>query len=90
MNNIGFAISAFSLIFIYFGLSFPVSHHIAMVVGYAALQFGNIWMVMLFGLLAAILGGYTQRAVNTHGDAHIDMPATMIALFSFIILGIFG
>lgn len=89
MANIGFAISAASLIFIYFGLSFPVSHHIAMVAGYAAIQFGNIWMAMLFGLLAAILGEYTQRAVNTHVDTHIDMPAAMIALFSLIILGIF-
>lgn len=89
MANIGFAISAASLIFIYFGLSFPVSHHIAMVAGYAAIQFGNIWMAMLFGLLAAILGEYTQRAVNTHVDTHIDMPATVIALFSLIILGIF-
>lgn len=89
MANIGFAISAASLIFIYFGLSFPVTHHIAMVAGYAAIQFGNIWMAMLFGLLAAILGEYTQRAVNTHVDTHIDMPATVIALFSLIILGIF-
>ena len=90
MNNIGFAISAFSLIFLYFKLKFPVSHHITMVAGYAALAFGNVWLGALFGMLAAIAGGFITRGINTHVDTHWDMPATVIAPFSMIIFLLSG
>lgn len=90
IETIGFVISATSLIFTYFGLSFPVSHHVTMVTGFAAITFGNIWLPILFGILAAVSGDYTQRAINTHVDTHIDMPGTIIALWSFVILGILG
>ncbi|MFD2628932.1 hypothetical protein [Oceanobacillus kapialis] len=88
VNNLGFAISAASLIFLYFGLQFPASHHITMVAGYAALAFNSVWIAALFGLVVVIAGEYTQRAFNTHVDTHIDMPAINIAFFSFLILGI--
>ena len=90
MNNIGFAISAFSLIFLYFKLQFPVSHHVTMVAGYAGLAFGSIWAAALFGALAALAGEFIQRAVNTHVDSHWDMPATVIAPFSALIFLLAG
>jgi len=90
IETIGFVISATSLIFLYFGLSFPVSHHVTMVAGYAAMTFGNIWMAIVFGVLALISGEITERSVNTYVDTHIDMPGAMIALWSFLILAPFG
>lgn len=88
INNIGFAISAISLIFVYFGLLFPVSHHISMVAGYAALAFGNVLLAAIIGLFATIAGDYIQRFVNTHVDTHVDMPAAVISLFSFVIFAL--
>ncbi|MFD1412210.1 hypothetical protein [Oceanobacillus jeddahense] len=88
MDNIGFTISAASLIFLYFGLKFPVSHHVSMVAGFAAIALGSPWLAALFGLFAVITGEYVQRLFNTHVDTHIDMPAIVIATWSFIILGI--
>lgn len=86
INSIGFAMSAFSLIFLYMGLNFPTSHHVTMVAGYAAAAFGNIWLGALFGLLACVFGELEVRTTNKNVDTHIDMPAATIALFSFIIL----
>lgn len=88
ISSFGFAISAVSLIFLYFGLEFPVSHHVSMVAGYAALAFGNVWIAAIFGILAVITGEYVQRFVNTHVDTHLDMPAIIIASWSFVILGV--
>jgi len=88
--TIGFVVSTTTLIFIYFGLTFPVSHHVSMVAGIAAITFGNIWMAILFGILAVITGDFVQRYTNTYVDTHLDMPATVIALWTFVILGFFG
>lgn len=88
INSIGFALSAFSLIFLYFGLKFPVSHHITMVAGYAALTFGSVWAGALFGLLAVLLGELIIRIINTQTETHIDMPAIVIASLSILILGV--
>lgn len=90
VNNLGWAISAVTLMFLWTGLPFPVSHHITMVTGYAALQFNNIWIAAVFGLLAMISGEYVQRMFNNHVDSHIDMPAVVIAFLSVIILGVLG
>ncbi|GEN88056.1 hypothetical protein MKY30_22255 [Oceanobacillus sp. FSL W8-0428] len=88
IDNIGFTISAASLIFLYFGLKFPVSHHVSMVAGHAAIALASPWLAALFGLFAVITGEYVQRLFNTHVDTHIDMPAIVIAFWSFIVLGV--
>jgi len=90
VNNIGFTIGAVSLIFLYFGLDFPITHHVLMVAGFAALVFNNIFIAAAFGVVACILGEFIQRTFNTNVDSHIDMPASVIAPLSFIILTIFG
>jgi len=90
VGSLGFAISATTLIFAYFGLSFPTSHHVTMVAGIAALTFGNIWMAILFAVLAVISGDFMQRYTNTYVDTHLDMPATIIALWTFVLMGIFS
>lgn len=86
VNNIGFTISAISLIFLYFGLDFPVSHHVTMVTGFATIAFGSIWMGIVFGIIAYFLGELVLRTFSSFADTHIDMPAVTIATLSFIIL----
>jgi hypothetical protein len=87
-NSVGFVISAISLIFVYFGMQFPVSHHVSMVAGFAALAFGNVLIGGIFGVLAVLTGDYVSRITNSYVDTHIDMPAIVITLWSFIILGV--
>lgn len=88
INNIGFVISACSLIFLYFGLDFPVTHHISMVTGYATIAFGNVFLGSLFGVIAFFLGEFIFRTFSSYADTHIDMPAFTIATLSLVILGI--
>lgn len=88
INNIGFVISACSLIFLYFGLDFPVTHHISMITGYATIAFGNVFLGALFGVIAFLVGEFILRTFSSYADTHIDMPAFTIAVLSFLILGI--
>lgn len=90
MNNIGFCISAASLIFLYSKEEFSSSHHVAMVAGYAATVFANPYMAGLFGCLAALFGEWIGRTINTNVESHVDREATTILTFSIIILAIFG
>lgn len=82
---IGFYISAVSLILLSLGKDIPATHHISLVTGYAALQFGNIFLAIVFGILATILGEYFNATVNPEADTLIDMPSFVIALLSFVI-----
>lgn len=88
LNNIGFVISAISLIFLYFGLNFPVSHHVSMVTGFATIAFGSVWMGVVFGIIAYFVGELVLRTFSSFADTHIDMPAVTIATLSFLILGV--
>lgn len=80
-----FYISAFSLILNSIGESIPVTHHISLTAAYATLAFNNIWIGMLVGLLAMLIGEYFDVTVNKHAETLIDMPSFVIALLSFII-----
>lgn len=80
-----FGFSALSLIVLYFGLEIPVTHHITLISGLAALTFQNIWLTILFGILATFLGNFYQRTFNTHVDSHLDNAALTIATCSLII-----
>lgn len=86
-NNplIGFYISAVSLVLLSLGKDIPGTHHISLVAGYAALKFGNIWMGVLFGIFATLLGEYFNATVNTEADTLIDMPSSVIAFLSLVI-----
>lgn len=87
VNSIGFTVSAISLIFLYTSANnFPVTHHISMVAGFAALASGNVIVGALFGAGAALLGEYVNRATNTHVKTHLDMPAIVISIGSLIAL----
>lgn len=87
VNNIGWAMSAVSLLLLYTSANkFPVSHHVTMVAGYIAFATGNVVAGAFAGAIAAIAGEYINRWTNTHVNSHLDMPAVVIALGSFVAL----
>lgn len=88
VDNMGFVISACSLIFLYFDFKFPVTHHISMVTGYATIAFDSILIGALFGVIAFFFGEFIEKTFSSYADTHIDMPAFTITVLSFLILGI--
>lgn len=85
LYTIGFSISAFSLIFALIDSAFPATHHTTLVTGYAIMQTGNIFLAVIFGLLAHLVGLVFGMVYNTDCGTHVDPPAIAIALFSFIL-----
>jgi hypothetical protein len=83
---IGFAISAISLVMLQFNLKVPVSHHITLTAGVAAMASGSLLWGAAFGLLAAFVGEYMSRLFLVYGDTHIDPPAVTIALLTSLSL----
>lgn len=86
---LGFYFSAFSLLLNSVGKSIPVTHHISLTTAYATMQFGNIWMGVIVGVFAMLIGEYFDKTVNNEADSLIDMPSAVIALLSFIIFTFF-
>lgn len=78
----GFGVSAASLLFLAFGLSCPVTHHMSIVAAYAAVAVGNevggILLGAAAGVVAALVGELSSRLFLLHGDSHIDPPAMAI------------
>ena len=94
--TVGFGISAVSLLFLSLGMSVPVTHHMTLIGGLAAVSFlpvvnGNMIPAMLigavFGMVAAWLGEFFARFWHSHGDTHIDPPASAIWLMTTLVLG---
>jgi hypothetical protein len=84
---IGFAISASSLVFLFYGSKVPVTHHITLVSAVAFTASGSLVWGLIFGLIAAFVGEFMSRAFLIYGDTHIDPPAcTIAALTSLSIL----
>lgn len=89
LYTIGFSISAMSLIFALNDPAFPATHHITIVVGYAIMQTGNIFIAVIFGILSQIIFIVFGMIFNTDCGTHIDPPAVSIALLSFILFTLF-
>lgn len=86
----GFALGAFSLIFIAAGMvNFPMFHHIAFIAGLAMSVTGNIWIAGVFGVIALLLGDTIGIVTNVQTKSHIDPPAGAIAILSTILLVLF-
>ncbi|WP_421901811.1 hypothetical protein [Maridesulfovibrio sp.] len=75
----GFAISAASLAFLFFGLQVPVTHHITLIAAVVTASSGSILMGTIFAMIAAVLGEFFADTFHVHGDTHIDPPACTIA-----------
>jgi hypothetical protein len=96
-----FGFSATTLLLLQIGLSGPVSHHITLPAGLAAvavLSAGAPSTIALVaavgvGLFSAFLAELSSRIFHTLGDSHFDPPACAIAVTTSLIVGtqlIFG
>lgn len=94
--TVGFGLSATSLLFLSLGMSVPVTHHMTLIGGVAAVSFlpvvsGNMVLALLigavFGMVAAWLGEFFARFWHMHGDTHIDPPASSIWIMTTVVLG---
>jgi len=86
---IGFSISAFSLIFLFYD-EIPATHHVTITSAYVVSVTNNFLAGGLAGIVAILLGEIINRFFNTESNTYIDYPAVTIALLSLIIFGIFN
>ena len=84
-----FAISAISLIFAQTGFTAPTTHHISITAAYALVWSGSPIIGVIVAIVAALLGEFFVKTVNSHVDSHIDPPACTIFILSLIIFMIF-
>ncbi|SDR11944.1 hypothetical protein [Natronobacterium texcoconense] len=97
---LGFGISAASLLFLNLGIEkVPVTHHITLPAGTAALavmaegdavlagvgESGALIVALVFGLVSALFGELFQRVFYAHGDTHVDPPAAAIVFGTFLV-----
>ena len=90
---LGYGVSAVSLIFLNFGLSVPVTHHMSLPAAVAAGAIvaagGGTVLAIILGALAgiggALLGELFSRLFLIHGDTHIDPPAAAILVMATIV-----
>ncbi|MCF1502342.1 permease [Afifella sp. H1R] len=82
---LAFGISAASLIFLQFGVSVPVTHHIALPAALAAAGSGSLLWAAVVGVIGALLGEFFARLFHDHGDTHFDPPATTIATMTLTV-----
>lgn len=82
-----FGLSAVSLALLSIGHGIPVTHHITLPAGLAAVTFlplvgGNTAIALIIGALAGLLGAWAAELFSrlwlAHGDTHIDPPAAAI------------
>lgn len=94
---VGFGLSAFSLLFLVLGMSIPVTHHITLIAGVAAVAFlpivgGNMVVALVigavFGMVSAWVAEFFSRFWHIHGDTHVDPPASAIWLMTLLVLGL--
>lgn len=85
LGSLPFAVSAFSLIFVQFGMPSLASHHITNCAAVAALASGNLYVGLAFGIVAAILGTIYVHIFNSKCDTHIDPPALTIATLTLVV-----
>jgi len=91
---LGYGISATALIFLQFGFSVPVTHHMTLPASVAAVgvtvaggpQIIAILVGAVAGILGALLGELFSRLFLIHGDTHLDPPANAIIVMSVVIV----
>lgn len=87
--SIGFALSAFLLLFQLSDKSFPTTHHVTMTAGYAIAASGSLSVAILFGMLAEIIFSVFAAYLNMGCGSHIDPPALAIGICSLLIFAVF-
>ena len=88
--SIGFAISAFLLLFQLSDKAVPSTHHITMTAGYAiVLSGGNLLVAIVAGIVAQVIFTLFGAFFNMGCGSHIDPPAVSIGLCSLVLYMIF-
>ncbi|SFH02450.1 hypothetical protein SAMN04488063_3605, partial [Halopelagius inordinatus] len=98
---LAFGISAASLLFLNLGVErIPVTHHMTLPAGTAALAFtaggsqGSAAVALLvagvFGLACGLFGELFQRIFYAHGDTHWDPPAAAIVFGTFLVFVLYA
>ena len=97
---LAFGISAASLLFLNLGVEkVPVTHHITLPAGTAALavmasgdaviaglgESGALIIALVFGVICALFGELFQRVFYAHGDTHVDPPAAAIVFGTLLV-----
>ncbi|MDO5713156.1 MAG: hypothetical protein Q4Q07_01875 [Tissierellia bacterium] len=82
--TLGFCVSAASLMFTQMGFPLPSTHHITLSAAYAAAATGSVLVGGIFGLIAAIIGDFSNKTFNSYCDSHMDPPAMTISILSLI------
>lgn len=85
---IGFAVSAVSLVFAAVGKGIPVTHHMTLTSAVAASMTGELFVGAVVGGVAGLLGEFLARAVQVHGDTHIDPPGNAIWSLTAVVFGV--
>lgn len=91
-----FGVSAVSLVLLSMGHAIPVTHHITLVAGLAAVTFlplvGHSWAALLIGAAAGALSAWCAEIFSrlwlAHGDTHIDPPAAAVWPATTIVLAV--
>lgn len=87
--SIGFSISALTLLIGFKYPSFPATHQITMVTGYAWMATHNIIISLVFAVIAQIIFTFFAMYCNNDCNTHIDPPAVAIMICSFVIMTVF-
>ncbi len=88
-----FAISAICIFFVASGHRFPVTHHMTITAGMAAVQFfavthsgvASLLIGTAFGVVAGFVGELAARVFYNQGDTHVDPPAIAIFIMNTVI-----
>lgn len=92
-----FALSALCIFIIALGVKVPVTHHMTIIGGLAAVTFlpivgGNYYAALIIGMvggaMAAAVGEFIGRLCYASGDTHIDPPAGAIWPCTTIVVGL--
>jgi hypothetical protein len=91
---LAFGLTAASLVVLSAGrFSFPVTHHMALPAGIAAVAVDAGPAVAIavgagFGVVAGLVGELGERALYAHGDTHFDPPMVAILTTSLLLTGL--
>ncbi|MCU0961398.1 MAG: hypothetical protein MUF48_14985 [Pirellulaceae bacterium] len=74
-----FGVAAASLIWLQFGSTAPVWHHIALAAEQVmVIAGGDLWWGVAFAVLGSFLGDFYGQLFTAHGDSHIDPPSASL------------
>ncbi len=83
---LAWALSAIGLIFVQIGQGGYAFHHIGITAALAAVATGNVYVGLVFGVIAALLADTLGAMFNRDADSHIDPPAIAIFILTTIVM----